>query len=210
MRRLDRTEWGHCGMIGATRKTGNNVVPDVAIATALMPPLCAAGYGLATLQWRFLFGDFYLFIINSVFIALEALFITKLLHFPRKTYIDTKYAKRIRYAVVTVTLLTILPSTYLAFRLMQKSIQKSNIQKFIMQEIQSDESPVFSNHVSSDGVSKTLEVVIIGKEIPSEKIEAWKDSMSFYLLEKMDLNISQPSVRAYGDKILAMRADGKR
>ena len=198
---------GIAGMIGATRKTGNNVVPGVAIATALMPPLCTAGYGLATMQWRFLFGAFYLFLINSVFIALGALFITKLLNFPRKTYVDKKYAKRIRYAIVTVSLLTIIPSSYLAFHLVQKSIQKSNIQKFIVHEIQSDDSPVFSHRIMDTNGSNYLEVVVIGKEIPEEKIETWKTAMSQYGLEKMDLKVSQPSVRAYGDKILAMRAD---
>jgi len=198
---------GIAGMIGSTRKIGNNVAPGVAIATALMPPLCTAGYGLATLQWHFLFGAFYLFIINSVFIALGSLFITKLLHFRRKTYVNAKYAKRVSYAIITVAFLTITPSAYLAFHLVQQSILQSNVQKFINQEIQSEESPVFSSRIVGNGNKKTLEIVVIGKEISFEKIEAWKKSMFHFGLEKMELKISQPSVMAYGDTVLTLRTD---
>ena len=75
---------GLAGIVATASKQKGNVIPGVAIATALMPPLCTAGYGLATLQFQFFYGAFYLFIINTVFIALATFIIVRLLHFPNK------------------------------------------------------------------------------------------------------------------------------
>ena len=79
---------GAAGMIGLTRKEPTTLIPGVAIATALMPPLCTAGYGLATGQAGFFFGAFYLFTINSVFIALATLGITRVLRLPLQAHAD--------------------------------------------------------------------------------------------------------------------------
>lgn len=77
---------GFAGIVATSSKQKGNVIPGVAIATALMPPLCTAGYGLATLQLQFFYGAFYLFIINTVFIALATFIIVRLLHFPYKHF----------------------------------------------------------------------------------------------------------------------------
>lgn len=75
---------GMAGIIALSSRLKGNVIPGVAIATALMPPLCTAGYGLATWRLNFFFGAFYLFIINTVFIALATLITLKFLNFPYK------------------------------------------------------------------------------------------------------------------------------
>lgn len=76
---------GLAGMLATSMKEKGNVIHGVAIATALMPPICTAGYGLATLNFRFFFGAIILFLINTVFIALATIIIARVLKFPFKT-----------------------------------------------------------------------------------------------------------------------------
>lgn len=84
---------GTAGMIGVTRKEKTNVIPGVAIATALMPPLCTAGYGIATMQLKYFLGAMYLFFINTFFICLSTLIVAKILHLPSKHMVDAKATK---------------------------------------------------------------------------------------------------------------------
>ncbi|MBK9194675.1 MAG: DUF389 domain-containing protein [Flavobacteriales bacterium] len=107
---------GFAGIIATTSKDRGNVVPGVAIATALMPPLCTAGYGLANLNWPFFFGALYLFIINSVFISLAALFTVRWLGYPMKR-MEGPIARQVKRVTGMIVLLTVIPSVYLAYRL---------------------------------------------------------------------------------------------
>ena len=79
---------GLAGIIAATKQDNSTVVPGVAIATALMPPLCVTGYGLATGNWNYTFGAFYLFILNSLFICLATIIVLRYLRFPLATYVN--------------------------------------------------------------------------------------------------------------------------
>ncbi|MEM7036186.1 MAG: DUF389 domain-containing protein, partial [Bacteroidota bacterium] len=75
---------GVAGIVAGSRKEKTNAIPGVAIATALMPPLCVAGYGLAKMNMNYFAGAFYLFFLNSVFIALSTFLIVRYLNFPLK------------------------------------------------------------------------------------------------------------------------------
>lgn len=101
---------GVAGIIAGSRLEKTNVIPGVAIATALMPPLCTAGYGIATAQYNFFFGAFYLFFINSVFIALSTLVVVRYLHFPKRVFIDHEKEKRFKRYIFIFVLIVILPS----------------------------------------------------------------------------------------------------
>ena len=79
---------GAIGIVASSRSDRGNAIPGVAIATALMPPLCTVGYGIATGQWAYAGGALYLFLINSVFIAGTALLFVRALHFPKKEFLD--------------------------------------------------------------------------------------------------------------------------
>ena len=92
----------------------STVIPGVAIATALMPPLCTAGYGIATGQPMFFFGAFYLFTINAVYIALSALLFTRLLRLPRHSFPSPASQKQAQWIITAAIMLTIVPSVYLA------------------------------------------------------------------------------------------------
>jgi len=113
---------GSAGIVAATRREKSNVVPGVAIATALMPPLCTAGYGLATGNVAFFAGAFYLFSINSVFIAAATLLFVKLLKLPAIEEIDEKARRRSRLLITLAITATLLPSTWLAYRLVGQEI----------------------------------------------------------------------------------------
>jgi len=104
---------GFAGIVAISSRNKGNVIPGVAIATALMPPLCTAGYGLATLQFNFFYGAFYLFTINTVFIAIASMLVSKLLKFPISNIIDPSKKKRINRLIYLIIFLVFIPSIYL-------------------------------------------------------------------------------------------------
>ena len=113
---------GSAGIVALTRKEGGNVIPGVAIATALMPPLCTAGYGLAHVNWQYFFGAFYLFAINCVFIAFSTLLFSKLLKLPRRGLV-TESKRRLQSIIITAVVLAVMiPSGYMASGLVHQEI----------------------------------------------------------------------------------------
>ena len=110
---------GLAGIVAISSKRKGNVIPGVAIATALMPPICTAGYGLATLQFNFLFGALYLFTINTVFIGVASLFVCQFLRFPIRTIVDSDRRKRINQYISLILTITIVPSVYFGYLLVQ-------------------------------------------------------------------------------------------
>jgi uncharacterized hydrophobic protein (TIGR00271 family) len=121
---------GMAGILALSTRNKGNILPGVAIATALMPPLCTAGYGLATGQIIYFFGAFYLFIINAVFIALSSLFICRFLKFPAWTDVDSSHKKRVSRLVSAVILLTVVPSIYLGYGLVKQEQFTENANRF--------------------------------------------------------------------------------
>src|SRR5690606_10473024 len=110
---------GLAGIVAMSSKLKGNVIPGVAIATALMPPICTAGYGLATLQFNFFFGALYLFTINTVFIAFAALLVCQYLKFPIRSIVDPDRKKRVNQVLSAVMLITAIPSVYFGYQLVQ-------------------------------------------------------------------------------------------
>ena len=113
---------GSAGIVALTRKEGGNTIPGVAIATALMPPLCTAGYGLAHGNWQYFFGASYLFAINCVFIAFSTLLFSKLLKLPRRGLV-TESKRRLQSIIITAVVLAVMiPSGYMASGLVRQEI----------------------------------------------------------------------------------------
>jgi uncharacterized hydrophobic protein (TIGR00271 family) len=117
---------GFAGIIANASKEKGNVLPGVAIATALMPPLCTAGYGLAHWEWKFILGAFYLFLVNSVYIGAATFIVVQLLKFPLYHDKDTANGKRIRRIVTGIVILITIPSLIIAYRVV-KDNQFENI-----------------------------------------------------------------------------------
>ena len=125
---------GLAGIIANSRKKFNNVIPGVAIATALMPPLCSSGYGLATGQWHYFFGAFYLYVINSVFISISTFLVVRFLKFKAVNYVDPLVSKKIRNWIGIIAVLTIMPSIFLAYFFVKNEIFVQNAEKFLLDE----------------------------------------------------------------------------
>ena len=113
---------GSAGIVAQTRKEGGNAIPGVAIATALMPPLCTAGYGLAHGNWQYFFGAFYLFAINCVFIAFSTLLFSKLLKLPRRGLVKESKRRLHSIIITAVVLAVMIPSGYMASGLVRQEI----------------------------------------------------------------------------------------
>lgn len=160
---------GLAGIIAATRKIKTNVIPGVAIATALMPPLCTAGYGLANGQWNFFFGAFYLYIINSVFIAFASVIIISAMKLPHRNYVDEDTENRVRLYLFGLVLITVVPSLYLAYNLVKEEVFSQKAKAFVSEEFKFDET--YFTNLQIDSKGKSIELSLIGKQIPKETLK---------------------------------------
>ncbi|MBV6462390.1 MAG: hypothetical protein HJHJAOHD_02539 [Flavobacteriales bacterium] len=180
---------GFAGMLATSSKLKGNVIPGVAIATALMPPLCTAGYGLATLKAEFFFGAFYLFLINTVFIALATLITARLLKYPYKKLPqkeDEIKAKRIVYAVVIIT---ILPSLYLGYSLVQQNRYLQIANSFVEKEAVFPNDYLLKRNI--DAKNKVITLVFGGDIISQANIDKLKAKLNNYNLTTTDLIVKQ-------------------
>ena len=180
---------GAAGFIALCTKGKSNVIPGVAIATALMPPLCTAGYGLATGHILYFLGAFYLFFINTVFISLSTYVGTRLLHFHRKRLGTQTLERKTRRVVLSLALLTVLPSLFMTVGIVRKSIFENNVNRFVKKELSQTGTQIISNEVNKD--SLLLSVVAVGREIPAARIAEAKRRMEDYGLKSYGLNIIQ-------------------
>jgi len=180
---------GLAGIVGATRKGKSNVIPGVAIATALMPPLCAAGFGLANRNWPFFFGAFYLFLINCVFIAFSSALITKIFHVQANLIVDGRIARRVRNYQVVAVLLTTLPSVFLAYRLVQEEVFRTKATNFVHQEFAFPQAHI--TEIDIDPKARRIDVTLIGEIIPPDKIAGIQGQLEGAGLAKAKLDVHQ-------------------
>ncbi|MCB0409665.1 MAG: DUF389 domain-containing protein [Flavobacteriales bacterium] len=174
------------------RGTVASVIFGVAIATALMPPLCTAGYGLANGNWQFFLGAFYLFLINSVFIALSTWLIVKYLKFPLATYMDPVRQKKVKNYILIISLLIIVPSGFTFWNTIQESIFESNAELFISENFTFEGSEVINKKINynTDEGSK-IEVFMIGETLSNKTERELNKKLSKYSLEGVELKIYQ-------------------
>lgn len=180
---------GFAGILATSSKQKGNVIPGVAIATALMPPLCTAGYGLATWQFSYFIGAFYLYIINTVFIALATFIIVRFLHFPYK-HLQTKRADQIAQRVIWfVVMATLLPSVYFGYDMIQQNRFIKNANRFITNEAHFPNDYLLNKKIDAKKSSITL--VFGGKEIAPEEIVHLKSELKKYGLAAAKLEVKQ-------------------
>ena len=183
---------GLAGIIGVTRKEKSNVIPGVAIATALMPPLCTAGFGLATRNFKFFLGAMYLFFINSFFICLSAIVILKIIRLPCKEFIDEKAKHKLYMKITAIAVITVIPSIILAVQLISNTIENSNIEKFIRGEFDSPETQIVQMH--TDLENNQLEIALLGRQLPEYEIQRLNRVLPEYGLADYSLKIAQPNM----------------
>ena len=180
---------GAAGFLAMSTKGRNNVLPGVAIATALMPPLCTAGYGLAVQNTSYFFGAFYLYFINTVFIAFTTCLGVRLLHFHRKEFVNREQMKRVNLYIVSIIIITILPASYMTWNIIKQSVFENNIEKFITKELSYNGTNILSHEY--DLQNKTLHVVAVGNTISADTIAKAQKTMTDYQLEGYKLKVIQ-------------------
>jgi len=182
---------GMAGMVAASRKEKNNVIPGVAIATALMPPLCTAGFGLAMGNWLFFFGAIYLYFINSVFIAIATYLMARYLKMPKKVFETQGAEKKVTRYVILIVVITIIPSIYLAYRIVNKSIFESNAQKFVEEQFHFDDTQVVSKTFKYTDKQKSIDLLLIGGILDQPMIDSLKKNLYKYRLRNVNLIVRQ-------------------
>lgn len=180
---------GLAGIIGATRSEKSNVIPGVAIATALMPPLCTAGYGLANANWQFFFGAFYLYSINCVFIAFASILIIWVLNPTHKMFVDEKTETRVSRILMTVVILTLLPSIYLAVKLVKEEVFTSKAKAFISKELAFEQAHLTELNINPG--KKRIEIALIGDLITRNELKSIEARMEGYGLTGASLIVHQ-------------------
>lgn len=182
---------GLAGIVGVTRHEKSNVIPGVAIATALMPPVCTAGFGVASRQWGFVGGALYLYTINCVFIALATVIGIRVLRLKRHGFADAKSERRVKLSLLVIALGTAIPSAYFAAKLVSAEVFKSNANKFIAQEFALKETQVATSKINP--TTRTIEVALIGLPLNKPTLQNIEGRLAISGLDDSKLIIHQSS-----------------
>lgn len=183
---------GAAGILAIGSKIKGNVIPGVAIATALMPPLCTVGYGIATWQLNYFLGALYLFFINSVFIACATTMGVKLMKYHPKDFTNPQRAHKVRNVVYTIAFLTMLPACYLTVNMYKENMFMSNCDRFVDQQCNFDGTQVLSHKEVMKNGRKSLTVSLVGRILPQDSLLlALTDKMNDYHIAGTKLRIIQ-------------------
>lgn len=180
---------GLAGIVAISSKHKGNVIPGVAIATALMPPLCTAGYGLATSQFAYFFGAIYLFTINTVFIAISSVAISQILKFPILSDISAKQKQKIHQGIWFVTILVLLPSIYFGFKLVQKEKFITNANAFVNKVSVMDSHYLLKNEIKP--IKRTIVLVYAGTALTDIQKQKIRDLAQDYSLNDVKIEFPQ-------------------
>ena len=191
---------GAAGILALSTGGKGNVIPGVAIATALMPPLCTAGYGLAMGEWSFFFGACYLFFINTVFIALATYLGVRLLKFKPKQFVDKARLAVVNRYIAVIVVVTMLPAVYMTTQIIRQSVLENHVKQFVKHELNQSGTRILSEQ--ADRETKTLNVVALGAALPNDMIEAARQRLADYQLADYQLNVIQG---AQSDSLLLAR-----
>lgn len=184
--------FGGLGLIVAKTKSGTiaSVIFGVAIATALMPPLCTVGYGLAVGNFNYAGGALYLFSINAVFIALATFIVSKLLRFPLVRYANSKRRKRTAQLASLIAVIVMVPSVILFIKLLDEQVFENRTKEFVKEIIRYEGAEVVKS--TYDYKTKDIQVYLIGRPVPQSKINSWLTELKETEgLEESDLKIYQ-------------------
>lgn len=182
---------GLAGIVAGSRKEKSNAIPGVAIATALMPPLCTAGYGLAHLNWYYFVGALFLFLINSVFIGLSTFLIVRFLKFPRKKFEDPSVERRVKFYITFFVVITVVPSSFLAYNLVRSTIFQQNANTFIDQEFRFADTQVISQETTFTRDERIIDLTLYGKPLEAQELDLIKSKMVNYGLTECQLVVHQ-------------------
>ena len=195
---------GAAGAVGLTRRARSNVIPGVAIATALMPPLCTAGYGLATAHWAYMGGALYLFSINCVFISLSTFLVVEILPLPNHAFADDGTARQVRSIILVLALFTAAPSVYLAVGIVREGTFTHNAQQFIDEQF----NALPGTYVVTSRLAvkeQTINVLLAGQRLTAAQLREAQAKLPAYRLAGAQLTIRQGLTRVDSADARALR-----
>lgn len=186
---------GVAGIIAGSRREKTNAIPGVAIATALMPPLCTAGFGLATGHWAYFFGAFYLFFINAVFISFSTFLIVRFLHFPYHDFPDEQTKRMARRWIVGFVVIVMAPSAFIFYNVIRDLRDQTAIKSFLKDYMTTESYEPIQSEQQEEGDSiKYLKVYMVGEPIGRPMIDSFAQAMENYGLDDYRLKVIQMNI----------------
>lgn len=183
---------GLTGIISGISKDKGNAIPGVAIATALMPPLCTAGYGISSGNLMFFFGAFYLFFINAVMISFSTLITIWIIKLPHRNIVGQKEIKKVKIYISLIVLITVIPSIFFAYKIVKENIFINRANQFINFEMNFNDSQILSKNLKyNNNDSNYITVFIAGKTIDQTNIEKLNKKLIDYNMNDTKLVIKQ-------------------
>lgn len=193
---------GIIALSSRSQRTGN-VIPGVAIATALMPPLCTVGFGIATANWAYAAGALYLFTINTIFISLATLTaVVFIMRFKKKTYMDPARTRKARRIILAIVIITIVPSLVLTYSMVRENYFEQQVNQFVQKELHFDNTQVVSYR--TDYSKRSFRVMLIGDEIDSLTLQDVRTRMAYYNLDGVKMTVVQGNAGMTTDDIQRM------
>jgi uncharacterized hydrophobic protein (TIGR00271 family) len=185
---------GVAGIVAGSRRDVSLALPGVAIATALMPPLCTAGFGLATGNWSFFFGAFYLFGLNAIFIALATFFIVRLLRFPHHEEATARERQLEHRVIAAVTILAALPSIYFLYDTALKLREQRRIASFVQREVERPGRAAQQWEHRHNADDEVLKVYIAGQPVAQAQADSLRAALPRYDLADLRLELVQSDI----------------
>ena len=185
---------GLVGVIAITRVEKGNPIPGVAIATALMPPLCTAGYGLATANLNFFFGAIFLYTINCVFIFIATLLIVKYLKYPAVKFVNKKQQTVVKYSVTSLILVIMIPSIYFAYKLVIEKKYSEKIETFISKEFTEKGHTLLYKHIDDKSSPKKIQLAFLNKKFNVEELKNINSDLAKFDIKNTKIQIIQDTV----------------
>jgi len=182
---------GLAGIMASSRREKNNAVPGVAIATALMPPLCTAGYGIASGNVNYFLGAFYLFLLNSLFITLSTVVVVRFVGFPKVDFINAKRERQVKRSIYAFTFLVLLPSGFIFWNVIQESIFMQRSNDFVRMHIENEHTSVIKSEPIYDRNGGMIKLFLMGEVLKPADIKNLEHEMMVSGLENTRLIIRQ-------------------
>jgi uncharacterized hydrophobic protein (TIGR00271 family) len=169
---------GLTGILAGSRKEKSNVIPGVAIATALMPPLCTAGFGLANGMWEYFFGAFYLFLINAILIATSTTLVVRYLKFPLTSFVDPETEQRYKRYFAIALLALVIPSGWIFYKTVSETVVTSRINSFVQEHAKFPGTEVVKSDIIWTEGEPHVHLVLLGEFVPESLVEQWRGALA--------------------------------
>ncbi|MGB1122030.1 MAG: TIGR00341 family protein [Flavobacteriales bacterium] len=169
---------GLTGILAGSRKEKSNVIPGVAIATALMPPLCTAGFGLANGEWEYFFGAFYLFLINAILIATATTLVVRYLNFPQATFVDPVRERKYKRYFAVALLALVIPSGWIFYKTVSETVVTSRIDGYVTEHAKFPGMEVVKSEIVWVSGAPHVHLVLLGEFVPESLVDQWTEGLA--------------------------------